>query len=586
MSLRTRILLASALLVLLPLAILASGIRQEMNRRLTDQYRRRVETLVKIIEDDLDHRNRSLADRLAALKSEMAADNRLRMALAAGPAGDRTHLLDFAGRAMSLTGLSMMQIEDAEGRILSSGHFRNEYDRFEPALPRLLAAAPGGMALIQARRPEGTFLALARSDSLWLGGRRLTLIAGIAVDRELLSGLARGQDVAVTLISPQSVLSTDAEIEMLLAGGGALDRNHLVRTLELPMALLEAPGVKAMASSGTAEAGMGTARLMVSHSLAPLQELLGSLDRWLVLVLGATAAGTLAVAVGLAARIGQPLRALAEKTAAIDLDRLDADFSSSRTDEVGRLSRFLAAMTERLRRSVERLREAERRAALGELARQVNHDLRNGVAPIRHVLRHLGQIARERPLELGAVFLERQATLETSLAYLEELAANYARLSPLLKREPVQVNDVVRQAASSAATARINLRLELSPSLPEVIADPVALRRIIENLIRNARESLAERQGTITLSTGRAAGEKGEARVMLTVADTGSGMGPAELERIFDDFYTTKEGGTGLGLSIVRRLVSDFGGTVSVESEPGRGTRFTLSLPAGGASSS
>jgi signal transduction histidine kinase len=77
-----------------------------------------------------------------------------------------------------------------------------------------------------------------------------------------------------------------------------------------------------------------------------------------------------------------------------------------------------------------------------------------------------------------------------------------------------------------------------------------------------------------------AADDRGETLVVLTVGDTGRGLNPEEKSRIFEHFYTTKAGGTGLGLSIVRRLVVDFDGSLAVDSEPGRGTKFTVSFPA------
>src|SRR5438046_10055822 len=82
---------------------------------------------------------------------------------------------------MQLAGLSLLQIQDETGRIVSSGHFRNEYDQSDPALPRLLAAAPAGTALVEARGAEAPFLALARVDSLRLGGRRFTPVGRGAV---------------------------------------------------------------------------------------------------------------------------------------------------------------------------------------------------------------------------------------------------------------------------------------------------------------------------------------------------------------------------------------------------------------------
>ena len=106
---------------------------------------------------------------------------------------------------------------------------------------------------------------------------------------------------------------------------------------------------------------------------------------------------------------------------------------------------------------------------------------------------------------------------------------------------------------------------------------------ILENLVGNAQDSVAARKdGTVTVSTERVQAADGSSRVRVTVADTGTGMTEAELNRAFDDFYTTKPGGSGLGLSIVRRLILDLDGTLRVETEPSTGTRVLVDLPSAG----
>jgi signal transduction histidine kinase len=128
------------------------------------------------------------------------------------------------------------------------------------------------------------------------------------------------------------------------------------------------------------------------------------------------------------------------------------------------------------------------------------------------------------------------------------------------------------------------LKLKLASHLPPVLADQVGLRRIVENLVRNAKESLPEGQGTVTVSTEVVAGNgvagAGGDRILLSVSDEGCGISPEDHDRIFQDFFTTKDQGTGLGLSNVRRLVADFEGGIKVISEPGKGTTFMVSLPA------
>jgi signal transduction histidine kinase len=554
MTFRARLLLGFGAVVLVPLTVFGLRIRAVMADRLTAEYQQRVAALVWVIRADLDQRSRGIALRLAALRDAIAQDNRFRSAVLQG--GERTYLLDYAGDAMRVAGLSLLQIQDETGRIVSSGHFRNEYDQSDPALPRLLAAAPAGTALVDARGAEAPFLALARVDSLRLGGRRLTLVGGIAVDSTFLARLTPDSELTVAVrLPPDTTSGTDPATQVVNA--------------------VAVPFVTAGDS-----ARLVPARIVVSHSLASLVALRrGVAVSFLVAVL-VTGLIALLLASWLSTRISRPLTALAAKTAHVDMDRLDVAFDSDRSDEIGALSRLLGAMTERLRGGAARLREAERRLAMGDLARQVNHDIKNGLIPIRNVFRHLGQAAGESPDRLAAAFRDRQATVESSISYLENLASNYARLYPQPARESCDVNAVVRETISRISnTGQAELRLELADGLAPARTDALVLRRILDNLIGNAVDSLAARAGRVTVSTG----VNGERGVRITVADTGTGMTKEELNRAFDDFYTTKPGGTGLGLSIVRRLVLDANGALRVETEPGAGSRFIVELPGEGA---
>jgi signal transduction histidine kinase len=555
-SFRTRLFLTLLLAILLPLGALAYGVRREMERRLTAEYEGRVSSMVSVIETDLDRESRALAARLAALGKELTRDDRFRLAAVRGEPSARRYLLDYAGEAMNLSGLSLLQIQDSAGRILSSGHFRNQFDELQPELPRILSGA-GAMALVQTRTPEAPLLALARVDSFQVGGRQFTIVGGVDAEGRLVDRLARDGELSVTLVYPGGPPQPTSGARVL-------------RELKLPYVDL----------LGKATA-IDTARFVVNEKLANVEALRRSVDRWFLAALGLTAAVALIVAAWASSRISRPLRDLARKTSEIDLDRLDQSFESDRPDEIGALSRLLGAMTDRLRASTARLREAERRAAVGDLARQVNHDIKNGLAPIRNVLRHFSQVVRQDPDLLPGVFEARRSTLESSVEYLETLAQNYARLSPGLERSLCDVNAVVDQVVRNTASDGTELRTSLSEALPQAFANDLMLRRILENLVGNAVDSLAGRPGGMVTVSTEATGGGESGRVRITVADTGPGMTRTELDRVFDDFYTTKAGGTGLGLSIVRRLILDLNGSLRVETEPGAGTRFMVELPVG-----
>jgi len=575
MSFRPRLLFTFLAAVLIPLITLALFVRGEMTERLTAQYERSVDALLSVIEQDLSRDGREIAASLAALRKTIVDDNNFRRAAVDRDPEERRYLLDYAGRAMRLAGLSMLQIQDEAGRIISSGHFRNEYDRLEPELPRLLASTPAGIALVQVRAPDAPFLALARVDSFRMANRRFTIIGGKRVEQAFLKGLAREDEMKVSLLYADSIMTSGTErddedgspvparVDEMNTPTG--DRS-IARELTFPYIETERN-----------ETAFATFRVI--HRLDELRALRRSIDRWFAIAVAAAILLSIALVYWFASRISRPLVELAEKTSRIDLEQLNVDFDTSRKDEIGMLSRLLGAMTDRLRTSASRIKDAERRATLGELARQVNHDIKNGLTPIRNVFRHLTGLARDHPDELPAVLRERQGTLEAGITYLENLAGNYARLSPKSERQPCGVNSIIRQVMADRDSGRAEMGMTLCEGAA-VLADPLSLRRILENLVDNAVDSIASPPGKVTVSTEIIARDTGEHPVLrITVADTGTGMSEEQRARVFDDFYTTKKNGTGLGLSIVRRLVMDLDGSIRVDSEMGGGSRFIIDLP-------
>ena len=556
MSFRARLFLATSLAVLVPLTVLALGVRREMDRRLSQESQRRGGAAVQALGAELARERERVVGRLVALAKDLSADNRFRLAAVQGETGSRTYLLDWAGGAMRLSGLSLLQVQDSSGRILSSGHFRNEYDRLRPELPDFLLATGDAPSLVRVRTAESPLLALAAAERFAVAGRRFVLVGGIAAEDRFLRRLDPDPDLSVALAAPDSTPAPGAGTQV-------------IGSISLPF--LDAQGGSAADS----------ARLVVTRTSGTLAALQRGLNTWFVVSLAVTTLLALALAAWLSRLISRPLTELADKTAAIDFDRLDVDFATERVDEIGALSRLLGAMTARLRAGAARLRDAERRVAMGDLARQVNHDIKNGLVPIRNVLRHLEEVARDRPESLGTVFEERRGTLESSVTYLDTLARNYARLSPAAVPEVCDVNSIISEVVRTAA-AGVPVRTQLASGLPPAAADRLMLRRVLENLVGNAADSVSSAKGgEVMVSTESLTRDGHGAVVRVTIADTGPGMTRAELDRAFDDFYTTKPGGTGLGLSIVRRLILDLGGALRIDTEPGAGTRATVEIPAG-----
>ena len=576
MSIRTRTFTVILIAALLPLVLLGLALRRTAGEGLVTLEEQRVEALVGVLDERIRARDEDLSDRLAALR-EVARDDQ---GLALAVAGLRERAAwpeEFVGTSRRLGGIDLLILLGGDGGIIAASAVDPVWadDVDGKALRRALIGVEGGLGLLSL---DGS-LAMVRLDSLSVAGETLTLIGGRAVSISSLAELSGG-DVSLSLVYHGGALSTDPDLSERLVRGGEERLSspeylvphdaYLVRAVPFPRVTTADSGVH------PTPLPLVPATLLLTYPLQGRDDLLAAMDlRFAVITVAAVLLAVLAATL-LAARLTRPLRDLAGRAARLDLDHLDGDFPAGSDDEVGTLAGVLESMRVRLGASVERLRTAERRALLGDLARQVNHDLRNGFLPIRNVIRHLDRVARDEPETLPAVFLERERTLEMSLAYLEKLAVSWTRHART--GDPV-LYDVRSTAAALAEHDRGRMILRPGDEPLMVRADPVALRRILENLVHNALDAtdMGDAPGaTVHIDLAR----NDDGRIRLSVHDAGVGMTPDEQAHAFDMFHTTKPGGTGLGLPIVRRLVGDLGGEIAIASEKGAGTTVTVLIPA------
>jgi two-component system cell cycle sensor histidine kinase/response regulator CckA len=244
-----------------------------------------------------------------------------------------------------------------------------------------------------------------------------------------------------------------------------------------------------------------------------------------------------------------------------------------------------------------RLQETQKLESLGVLAGGIAHDFNNLLTGV------LGNASLAR-LELPPGY----ATVRTALDNLEQAALRAGDLCKQMLAyagkgrfvvQPLSVSRMVRETAELlevSISKKVSLELRLAEGLPAVNADAAQLRQILINLVVNASEAIGDRGGLVTIKTGRVRAtreffdqlvfsdqmEEGD-YVYLEIADTGCGMDAATLARIFDPFFTTKFTGRGLGLAAVLGIVRGHKGAVKVRSEEGRGSTFTVLLPAIGA---
>jgi two-component system NtrC family sensor kinase len=248
-------------------------------------------------------------------------------------------------------------------------------------------------------------------------------------------------------------------------------------------------------------------------------------------------------------------------------------------EEWGRtLEQKVKQRTEELVAMQARVAQSERLASLGMLAAGVAHEVNNPLGGI---------------LALTGLTVEDMRQDDPNRENLEEVIRQTERCRDIVKGllefsrqskgniEPVDFNKVLQDTLSLVETQAIFHNIEvvwnLDPELPRVMADRSQFQQVFMNILMNAVQAMNER-GAITVVTRRSASGNS---VEVAISDTGQGIPPGQIDRIFDPFFTTKASGhgTGLGLSIAYGIVTTHRGTISVESEPGKGSTFTIRMP-------
>lgn len=233
--------------------------------------------------------------------------------------------------------------------------------------------------------------------------------------------------------------------------------------------------------------------------------------------------------------------------------------------------------------------QAAKLAALGTIASGIAHELNQPLTGILGFVQLLERELRKGRLDRG-VALERLAFIEKQVQRMTDIIGHvrtFARVQPVVGRVDVNnvVNDALTLMREQLRSHGIDLQLRLGAELPRVAGDAGRLEEVVINLLANARDAIEEH-----VSKGVGAAVKREIRVttsregkrlVIEVADTGTGIDPEVLPRIFEPFYTTRTHGrgTGLGLSISHGIIRDHGGTIEVQSRPGEGTTFLVHLP-------
>jgi two-component system, NtrC family, nitrogen regulation sensor histidine kinase NtrY len=230
------------------------------------------------------------------------------------------------------------------------------------------------------------------------------------------------------------------------------------------------------------------------------------------------------------------------------------------------------------------LLKAQKQAAWREVARRVAHEIKNPLTPIalsaERIRRHLQRGTRPDAASLQVV-QSCADTIASAVETVRTLVDEFSTLArfPTAQPQPARINSIVENALAmfDGRLENIRIRKLLAPDLPEVMADPEAIKRALANLLDNAAEAMQEAMfREIQISTGLAPSRD---TVEITVADTGHGVTQELKERLFLPYFSTKKRGTGLGLAIVSRIIEDHHGSIRVEENRPVGAKFIVELP-------
>ena len=303
-----------------------------------------------------------------------------------------------------------------------------------------------------------------------------------------------------------------------------------------------------------------------------------TLDRRVLLAAVLFALLGAAIGYSMAERIGDPVNRLTRATRRIARGDFGARVAETSSDELRRLVADFNQMAADLERQRNELQRTHRLEAWAEMARQVAHEIKNPLTPIQLSSEHLMRVNKDRGEPLTPVLEECVTSILSQVKLLRQISAEFSSFAsrPTPHPAPTSLAELIPSVVEPYLTGlagRVAVTVDVPASIPTVVVDRMLLARALTNMIENALHAMPG-GGILTIKA-----EMMESTIRLCVSDTGTGMDPEALRRIFEPYFSTKATGTGLGLTIAKRNVELNGGRIHVESSPGRGTTVTIELP-------
>lgn len=307
---------------------------------------------------------------------------------------------------------------------------------------------------------------------------------------------------------------------------------------------------------------------------------LDELDRGLLVVTLVFVLGAATLGYWMAERLATPIGRLTHATLRLAKGDFQTLPVTTPGDEIQRLVGAFNRMAADLKMQRERLAHTTRIEASAEMARRVAHDIKNPLTPVQLSAEHLLRVVADQGEAPRSVVELCAENILRQVRTLRQIASEFSTFgtAPVAHLESWDILALLEEITlsyQSGLDGRVEIIATGPPDLSRAFADRVLVARALTNLVENALQAIADR-GRILLS-GLSAGDR---HVAIDVIDTGRGIEPEVLQRMFEPYFSTRSGGTGLGMAIVKRNIEANGGTVEVTSTPGMGTSIRVILPA------
>jgi two-component system, NtrC family, nitrogen regulation sensor histidine kinase NtrY len=585
-TLKTKLLLLVTLSITFSVGAVAWLIEERAHEAFRQVEQERTSTLVNQFRRDFEHEGQEITHGVDALAG---SDAMLRMLTELSNGAEYANYVNQAASNATEQRLDFLDIIAPDGAIISSAHWPARFGYKQLWFLDLPSPLPQQAFLKHVETPQGNVLAMLCFRTVHVHGLNFYLIGGRKLDAVVQSLTApEGLRVAIFSVPEQGAgeligpgkdsfdpnrvmplirksIDQHHDDSMTVDLGPALGREEIVHAIPLPGYTDRVPAV-----------------LLVGNSLEQ-ELLLEKRIRNISLVIAGVGVFIGVVISGIVtARFSRPIRTLADAATEIGHGNWDVRVETSGKDEIGKLAVTFNQMTQELLGQRERLVQSERVAAWRELARRLAHELKNPLFPLQITVENLLRARQNSPQQFDEVFQESTTTLLAEIANLKTIIGRFSDFSkmPAPQLQAVDLNELVRSVVQlfngqlNRDLGRIEPRLQLGDTT-QVSADPVLLRRVIENLVLNAIDAMPQ-GGTLTFRTMTTSDDR---FAVFELGDTGTGLTAEECERLFTPYYTTKQHGTGLGLAIAQSVISDHRGSISVSSRKNHGTTFHVELP-------